>query len=430
MTPLPARVDFEAAEQAAVMAGGLSDSSEAWGTLLANAQTVLSARTDTPHSQSRDSYNFHHWRDLIAAARILDLAATEGGLGDLENRKTAAVLAACAFGMSGASASASAVIKGHLLLEADLTPGELTALALSSPALGREVFSTLPEWSKHRACIESVVDFLATGNDERLNAAASTLEEAARVEPSAWEGYLLRISRLSLAHAGRLSVARVLRQEESRFPRGYLDRLVSDSPMLLPSQYEAIVEHGVLAPADSNLLIAMPAGTGKTLLGEIALLSSLGREPGLVGYVAPHATLGRQAAENISRRTPAEVRIHRLVGGYKDPDPLDPENRPEVVVATPERFDTMLRLRPELLSKIRCVVFDEGHTIDNGQNGIGLEGMITRLRLAAARHEQVPRFILLSAVLSNADALAAWLSIDPENVIRGTWPPSAKRLMK
>ena len=86
MTPLPARVDFEAAEQAAaVMARGLSDSSETWGTLLAKAQAVRSARTDTPDSQSQDSYDFHDWRDLIAAARVLDLAATEGGLGDLEN---------------------------------------------------------------------------------------------------------------------------------------------------------------------------------------------------------------------------------------------------------------------------------------------------------------------------------------------------------
>ena len=199
--------------------------------------------------------------------------------------------------------------------------------------------------------------------------------------------------------------------------------------MLLPSQYEAIVEHGILEP-DRNLLIAMPTGTGKTLLGEIALLSSLGREPGLVSYVAPYATLGRQVAENISRRTPAEVRIHRPVGGYKDPDPLEPDNRPEVVVATPERFDTMLRLRPELLSMIRCVVFDEAHTIGNGQHGIGLEGILARLRLAAARHEQMPRFILLSAVPSNADALAARLDIAPENVIRGTWRPSAKRLLK
>ena len=428
--PLPTWVDFESAERAAaVMARGLSGSSEAWGTLLANAQAVLASRTDTPHSELQGSYDFDEWRDLVAAARILDLAATELGVGDLENRKTAAILAACAFGMSGTAVSATAVIRGHRLLDSDLSPGELTALALSSPELSREVFPRLPEGSKHRTCIENVAAFLARGDEEQFSAAAGALGEATREELGAWEGYLLRLSRLSLAHAGRLAAAKVLGQDESRFPRGYLDRLVSDSPMLLPSQYEAISEHGVLA-SDRNLLIALPTGTGKTLLGELALLSSLGREPGLVCYIAPYVALGRQVADKISLHTPPEVRVHRLVGGYQEPEPLDPENHIEVLVATPERFDAMLRLRPDLLPSVRCVVFDEAHMIGNDQRGIRLEGVLTRLRLAAARSEQVPRFVLLSAVLSNADALAAWLGVAPENVIRGTWRPSAKRLLR
>ena len=428
--PLPDWVDFESAEQAAaVMARGLSGSSEAWGTLLANAQAVLGFRTDTPLSKLPSSYDFDEWRDLVAAARILDLAATELGPSDSENRKAAAILAACAFGMSGTAVSATAVIRGHRLLDSDLSPSELVALALSSPGLSREVFPRLPEGSRHRTCIENVTAFLARGGEEQFGAAAWALEEATREEFSAWEGYLLRLSRHSLAHAGRLAVAKVLGRDESRFPHGYLDRLASDSPMLLPSQYEAINEHGVLT-SDRNLLIALPTGTGKTLLGELALLSSLGREPGLVCYIAPYVALGRQVAEKISSHTPAEVRVHRLVGGYQEPEPLDPENHLEVLVATPERFDAMLRLRPDLLPSIRCVVFDEAHMIGNGQRGIRLEGVITRLRLAALRGGQVPRFVLLSAVLSNADALATWIDIEPTNVIRGTWRPSAKRLLR
>ena len=427
---LPTWVDFESAERsAAAMARGLSGWSEAWGTLLANAQAVLASRTDTPNPELQGSYDFDEWRDLVAAARILDLAATELGVGDLGNRKTAAILAACAFGMSGTAVSATAVIRSHGLLDSDLSAGELAALALSSPVLSREVFPRLPEGSKYRTCIENVTAFLARGDEEQLSAAAEALEEATREEPGAWEGYLLRLSRLALAHAGRLAVAKVLGPNELRFPHGYLDRLIGDSPMLLPSQYEAINEHGVLA-SDRNLLIALPTGTGKTLLGELALLSSLGREPGLVCYIAPYVALGRQVAEKISRHTPAELRVHRLVGGYRAPEPLDPENRLEVLVATPERFDAMLRLSPDLLSSIRCVVFDEAHMIGNDERGIRLEGVLTRLRLAALRREPVPRFVLLSAVLSNADALANWIGIAPTSVIRGTWRPSAKRLLR
>ena len=143
---IPTWVDFESAERsAAVMARGLSGSSEAWGRLLANAQAVLASRTDIPHSEQRGSYDFDEWRDLVAAARILDLAATELGLENLENRKTAAILAACAFGMSGTAVSSTAIIRGHRLLDSDLSPGELAALALSSPVLSREIFPKLPE---------------------------------------------------------------------------------------------------------------------------------------------------------------------------------------------------------------------------------------------------------------------------------------------
>ena len=428
--PVPTWVDFESAERsAAVMTRGLSGSSEAWGTLLAHAQAVLASRTDGLQFELHNSYDFAEWRDLVAAARILDLAATEFGINDSENRKAAAILAACAFGMSGTAVSATAAIRGHHLLDSDLSPSELTALALSSPVLSREVVPELPVGSKHKACIENVVAFLAKGGEEQFSMAATLLQEATYEETGAWESYLLRLSRLSLAHAGRLATAKVLGPYDSRFPLGYLDRLVSDSPLLMPSQYEAIIKHGVLAP-DQNLLITLPTGTGKTLLGELALLVSLGREPGLVCYIAPYVALGRQVAEKVSRRTPPDVRVHRLVGGYREPDPLDPENHLEVLIATPERFDAVLRLRPELLSTIRCVVFDEAHMVGNGQRGVRLEGILTRLRLAALRRERVPRFVLLSAVLSNADALANWIGIAPTNVIRGTWHPSAKRLLR
>ena len=68
--------------------------------------------------------------------------------------------------------------------------------------------------------------------------------------------------------------------------------------------------------------------------------------------------------------------------------------------------------------------------LGNDQRGVRLEGILTRLRLAELRGDRVPRFVLLSAVLSNSEALANWIGIAPENVIRGTWRPSAKRLLR
>ena len=428
---LPTWVGFEFSERtAAVMARRLSGMSADWGRLFADAQAVLAARTDSRDSEEYDSYGFEEWRDLVAAARILDQSATEFGVEDVgHNRKNAAVLAACAFGMSGTAVSARAVINAHNLLSLDLSPGEITSLALSSPDLCRSLSDRLPQRSKHRRCLESMAVFLATGKEDLFEEAREALNEALWEEVGAWEGYLLRLSRLSMAHIRRLAVTNVLGLDDSRFPPGYVDRLISDSPTLLPSQYEAITEYGVVAP-DRNLLISLPTGTGKTLLGEIALLSSLGGKPGLVCYIAPYVALGRQVADKIRRHTPPDVRVHQMVGGYREPEDIDPENRLEVVVATPERFDALLRLRGDLFSAIRCVVFDEAHIIGNGQRGIRLEGIVTRLRLAAHRGDTVPKFVLLSAVLSNSDALATWIGIGPDDSISGTWRPSAKRLLR
>ena len=49
----PAWVNYELSEEsAAVMARGLTGSSQAWGVLLAHAQAVLAARTDTRESET------------------------------------------------------------------------------------------------------------------------------------------------------------------------------------------------------------------------------------------------------------------------------------------------------------------------------------------------------------------------------------------
>ena len=427
--PLPHWVAAEPAERtAAVMARQLSGPSESWGTLLAHAQAIIETHTDTPEPTLVDSYEFDQWKELIAAARILDQAATPNGLREEEDRRTAAVLAACAFGMSGTSVSAAATIQEHKLLTSELTHGELTALALSSPALSGEIFPQLPAGSNHRTCIEYIAAFLVNGNDGEIETASTALKLATEQEIDPWDGYLLRMSRLTLAHIARLSTIRVLKHAENKFPNAYLGRLVSDNPMLLPSQYEAITAHGILSQ-DRNLLISLPTGTGKTLLGELALLSALGRDPGLACYIAPYVALGRQVIDRIHHHVPLGVRVTPLMGGYKEPSALEPELQQEVVVATPERFDALLRLRPDLMPLIRCVVFDEAHMVANDQRGIRLEGLITRLKLGALANEWAPRFILLSAVLSNTEELAHWLNITGDDVVRGTWRPTAKRLL-
>ena len=82
---LPGWVNYgEAERSAAVMAREMSGASASWAELLAHAQAVLANRTDTRDSEYLSTYDFDQWRDLISAARILDLASTEKGSGILK----------------------------------------------------------------------------------------------------------------------------------------------------------------------------------------------------------------------------------------------------------------------------------------------------------------------------------------------------------
>ena len=284
--------------------------------------------------------------------------------------------------MSGTAVSAAAVIHGNDLLKSGLSPGELTALALCSPPLSGAILQFLPRGSLYQSCVEHLAAFLSSGNDYEFEMTSQALAELIREEAGTWEGYLLDINRLSLAHARRLSTRRVLLPYKNRFAEGYLDRLADDNPMLLPSQYTAVSRNEVLDHGQ-HALIVLPTGTGKTLLGELAMMASLGSEPGLVCYVSPYVALGHQVVEKLRRHVPDQIRVFPLFGGYREPEPIDPVNRPEIIIATPERFDALMRFQPELLPSIRCVVFDEAHLIGNDQRGIRLEGLLTRLRLAA-----------------------------------------------
>ena len=411
------------------MARAMSGSSETWATLFSHAHAVLAARTETRDSEDIDTYELDEWRDLASAAQILDSALTDFGVQEESARTSTALLAACAFGMSGTAVSANAVIRGNNLLGSGLSAGELTALAFSSPPLSGSILQGLPRGSSYQACVEHLAAFLSSGSDIEFEMTSNSLTEVIREEVGSWEGYLLELNRLSLAHARRLSTRRVLRPYRDRFPEGYLDRLADDNPMLLPSQYVAITKHDVLEPG-RHVLVALPTGTGKTLLGELAMMASLGREPGLVCYVSPYVALGHQVVEKMRRHVPGDIRVFPLFGGYREPEPMDPVNRAEVIIATPERFDALMRFRPDLLSSIRCVVFDEAHLIGNDQRGVRLEGLLTRLRLAALRGEQAPKFVLLSAVLYNATELGEWLSIPPSQVVEGSWRPTSKRLIR
>jgi len=156
-------------------------------------------------------------------------------------------------------------------------------------------------------------------------------------------------------------------------------------------------------------------------------MASLAGKTGLACFVSPYVALGRQVAESFTKHIGKSARVHTSIGGYKEVDRLDPNKYAEILVATPERFDAMLRTAPQLIEHLRCVVCDEAHIIENDTRGVRIEGLITRLRLLQGTGMKV-RLVLLSAVLVDYGALKRWANVPDALVISEKWRPTARRL--
>lgn len=88
----------------------------------------------------------------------------------------------------------------------------------------------------------------------------------------------------------------------------------------------------------------------------------------------------------------------------------------QILVVTPEKLIYVLRHAPDLAAHVGLLVFDEGHQFDSGTRGITYELLLTSLRFMIPKGTQK---VLISAVISNAEAVGEWLNGEP-NVVEGT----------
>lgn len=159
-----------------------------------------------------------------------------------------------------------------------------------------------------------------------------------------------------------------------------------------------------------SLLIAAPTATGKSKLGIDFLFYYLSsKPPGSVNtYLVPYRALAREVFTTVLERGRAErpdAVIKMATGDYSDPE-LD-LNKTDVLVATYEKCDSLLRDEPEFQPYV--VVADEIHHLGDESRGARIEGLITKL---LAREPQ-PLFFPLSATVGNPEELARWMKVEP-----------------
>ncbi len=170
---------------------------------------------------------------------------------------------------------------------------------------------------------------------------------------------------------------------------------------LYPPQAEAIPR--VLA--GKSVLLACPTASGKSLVAYVALLRAarLGRT-GL--YLVPLRALAHEKAEELQQFAELGLKVGISIGDFDlTAEKLD---RLDVLVATSEKADGLLRRSSPWLDRLGVVVADEVHLMRDHDRGPTLEVSLTRLKRAYPGLQ----IVALSATVGNSEEVADWLGAE------------------
>ncbi len=180
---------------------------------------------------------------------------------------------------------------------------------------------------------------------------------------------------------------------------------------LYPPQAEA-VERGLLE--GENIVMAVPTAAGKTLVALMAVMKKVLTGEGKALYLVPLRALASEKYEEFSGLEELDVKVALSTGDYDSSDPW--LSKYDVIVATNEKADSLIRHRAEWLRDIAVVVADEVHLLGDASRGPTLEVVLAKLRQVNPQAQ----FIALSATIRNADEISRWLSA---KLVVSSWRP-------
>lgn len=185
-----------------------------------------------------------------------------------------------------------------------------------------------------------------------------------------------------------------------------------------------------LLNSTSNIVIASPTASGKTVCMELSLIQLLqSKAHGKVVYIAPNKALCQERYDDWKEKFESRHGlICELLTGDSERKGLDLKiKKCRLIFTTPEKFDSFTRRwhdKHALIGQAGLLLIDEVHML-NEERGGTLEAVIARMKIVQrSRHcseKNWPivslRIVALSATLPNAIDIAKW--IDAELVVFG-----------
>ena len=179
---------------------------------------------------------------------------------------------------------------------------------------------------------------------------------------------------------------------------------------LHPPQAEAIP----IALEGHNLVAAIPTASGKSLIGYIPALQMIVERGKKVLYIVPLKALASEKKDDFDRYSSLGIKSHMSTGDLDSDDKYISDA--DVIVATSEKADSMIRHGSNWMDQVGLVIADEIHMIHDPGRGPTLEVILTKLM----RRNRDLQIIALSATMSNAFDLAEWLHA---RLVESDWRP-------
>jgi hypothetical protein len=284
--------------------------------------------------------------------------------------------------------------------------------------------------------LNGFIEYFHTGDNRFLSAAKASLhiiKEIAELnnEPSIW--WVIRLLLLISDGFNEASLWNSLGKHfdiESPILKKYIKSLVYLSPRgiheLFITQRKSLSK--VLNLENNGCIVSMPTSSGKTRIAEIAIMDCFIKHPeNKVLYIAPFRSLAFEI-ENSLEKTLKNIGItlSHLYGGSLF-SRLDEKiiEESDIIIATPEKAKAILRADRAIADLIKLVIIDEGHLLGPDKRLIVNEIFFEELRFFMENNGG--RFLLLSAVLPNAEDLSLWLTKSKETIYKDTWRPSDER---
>ena len=194
-------------------------------------------------------------------------------------------------------------------------------------------------------------------------------------------------------------------------PQEFYDVLKEHISTFRPSQEKAI-KKGLLK--GKNLLVCTPTASGKTLVAELAAISSILNGKGKVIYIVPLKALASEKFKDFKKRYGHLCKIALSIGDIDAKDPFLVDY--DFIICTAEKLDSLIRHSAPWLKFISTVVVDEIHLLNDPSRGPTLEILLTILRQLLPKVQ----ILGLSATIGNPEELADWLDA---KLVFDTWRP-------